>query len=109
MIERRNALEGTDAVVVLDIPLLRPVHRDVLTLALVVVVDCPVEVARDRLVSQRHFSEEDVAARMAAQPTRAERLDGADLVIDNSADRAHLEAEVERVWTELQRRRGEQE
>jgi dephospho-CoA kinase len=107
MIERRNALEGTEAVVVLDIPLLRPVHRDVLTLALVVVVDCPVEVARDRLVSQRHFSEEDVAARMVAQPTRAERLDGADLVIDNSADRAHLEAEVDRVWAELQRHRGE--
>ncbi len=104
MIERRNALEGTDAVVVLDIPLLRAVHRDVLTLALVVVVDCPVEVARQRLVSQRHFTEEDIAARMAAQPSRAERLEGADLVIDNSTDRPHLEAEVARVWAELQRR-----
>jgi dephospho-CoA kinase len=109
MIERRNALEGTDAVVVLDIPLLRAVHRDVLTLGLVVVVDCPVELARQRLVSQRHFTEEDVAARMAAQPSRSERLEGADLVIDNSADRAHLEAEVERVWADLEHRRHQQE
>ena len=38
---------------------------------------------------------------MAAQATREERREGADFVIDNSADRAHLVAEVDRVWAPL--------
>ena len=50
MAERRAAEEGGDRVVVLDIPLLKPEHRDVLSLDVVVVVDCPVEVAVERLV-----------------------------------------------------------
>ena len=84
MAERRAAEEGTDHVVVLDVPLLVPAHRDTLGLAAVVVVDCPVEVALARLVDQRGF-------------TRAD----ADFVIDNGSDLGHLEAEVDRVWTAL--------
>ena len=38
---------------------------------------------------------------MAAQPSREERREGADFVIDNGADLAHLRAEVDRVWTAL--------
>ena len=106
MAERRAALEATDHIVVLDVPLLTPAHRDVLTLAVVVVVDCAVEIALHRLVDQRGFTEEDARARLAAQASRAERLEGADYVIDNSSDRAHLEAEVERVWAALVARAG---
>jgi dephospho-CoA kinase len=101
MAERRAAQEGTDSVVVLDIPLLRPAHRDLLTLAAVVVVDCPVEVAIDRLVAHRDFRRPDAEARVAAQVSRQERLDGADFVIDNSSDLGHLVAEVDRVWGAL--------
>jgi dephospho-CoA kinase len=101
MAERRAAEEGTDHVVVLDIPLLKPAHRDQMSLDVVVVVDCPVDVAVERLVEQRGFSREDAEARVAAQVGREERLSGADLVIDNSSDRAHLVAEVDRVWAAL--------
>jgi dephospho-CoA kinase len=101
MTERRAAAEETDRVVVLDVPLMKPEHRELLDLAVVVVVDCPVEVALARLVGQRGFTRADAEARMAAQPSREERREGADFVIDNSADLAHLRAEVDRVWVAL--------
>src|ERR1019366_1004417 len=102
MAQRRAAEEDGDHVVVLDVPLLKPAHRDILKLDVVVVVDCPVETAVDRLVGQRGFSRRDAEARMAAQATREERREGADLVIDNSTDRAHLVTEVDRVWAALE-------
>ncbi len=101
MLARRDRHAAPGAVVVMDIPLLRAEHRDLLSLAAVVVVDAPPEVALRRLVEQRLMNEEDARARMAAQPDRATRLKGADFVIDNSGDDAHLAAEVDRVWSRL--------
>ncbi len=103
MIEGKDAWQGTDDIVVMDIPLLKPVHKEMLALDAVVVVDASPEVRRQRLVGQRGMTEEDVAARMAAQPTREERLEGADFVIDNSGDTVQLTREVDRVWAELER------
>ena len=103
MIEGKDAWKGTDHVVVMDIPLLKAMHKELLDLDAVVVVDASAEVRRERLVGQRGMSEEDVAARMAAQPNRQERLEGADFVIDNSGDADHLAREVDRVWAELER------
>jgi len=104
MAQRRAAEEGGDRVVVLDIPLLKAAHREVLSLDVVVVVDCPVDIAVERLVGQRGFTREDAEARIAAQVTRQERCEGADFVIDNSGDRARLVAEVDRVWAALEPR-----
>jgi len=59
------------------------------------VVDTPVDLALARLVEQRGFTREDAEARMAAQPSRDDRREGADYLIDNSSDREHLVAE----WT----------
>jgi dephospho-CoA kinase len=101
MAERRAREKDTDRVVVLDIPLLVPAHRDLLALDAVVVVDCPVDVALDRLVEQRGFTRADAEARIAAQLDREERRSGADFVIDNGSDLPHLEAEVDRVWRAL--------
>lgn len=101
MANQRHALEDTDAVVLLDVPLLKPLHRDVLALDVVAVVDCDPEVALERVVTERAMDRADARARMAAQPSRQERLQGADLVIDNNDGRAALEAEVDRVWTAL--------
>jgi dephospho-CoA kinase len=106
MAERRAAHEDTEDVVVLDIPLLTPARREAAALDVVVVVDCPVAVAVARLVAQRGFTREDAEARVAAQVSRPERLAGADYVIDNSSDRAHLVAEVDRVWAELRARQA---
>jgi dephospho-CoA kinase len=102
MAQRRAAEEDSDHVVVLDVPLLKPAHRDLLSLRVVIVVDCPVEIAVERLMGQRGFSRQDAEARIAAQVTRQERRQGADFVIDNSRDRAHLVTEVDRVWAALE-------
>jgi dephospho-CoA kinase len=40
----------------------------------------------------------DAEARIASQPDRASRLEGADYVVDNSGDEDHLAVEVDRVW-----------
>ena len=101
MIEGKDAHKGTDAIVVMDIPLLKEFHNEMLALDAVIVVDAAPEVRMERLVTQREMRAEDVTARMAAQPSREERLEGADYVIDNSGDADHLAAEVDRVWAEL--------
>lgn len=98
MIERRNAFEGTDAVVVLAIPLLKPAHREAVGLRAVVVVDCPIEIAVERLVSHRNFDRDDACSRVAAQISREERLAGADYVVDNSGSLEELSAEVDELW-----------
>ncbi len=51
--------------------------------------------ARDRL------SEEELAARLAAQMPLAEKERRADLVLRNDGDPAALRSQVERAWTEL--------
>jgi dephospho-CoA kinase len=98
MIQARDALEGTDNIVVLAIPLLTALHRDTVKLRLVVVVDCPTDIALERLLSQRDMDRSDAEARIRAQISREDRVKEADYVLDNSGDRAELEAEVARLW-----------
>jgi dephospho-CoA kinase len=101
-IARRLADErATDHVVVLDIPLLTDQTRAAYRMATVIVVDAPPEVAVERLVRHRGLTRSDVAARMAAQPSRQQRLAGADVLVDNSGTRAELEATVTRLWQRL--------
>jgi dephospho-CoA kinase len=98
MIAARDALEGTDDIVVLAIPLLTALHRETVKLDKVVVVDCPTDIALERLLSQRRMDRADAQARIRAQISREERVKEADFVIDNSGDRTALEAEVSRLW-----------
>ena len=98
--ERVAAQRGTDKVVVLDVPLLAEGRRH--TVQAVLVVDTPVEVAVRRLVDQRGMPEADARARIANQATREERRAMADHVIDNSGERADLEAAVDRAWAWMQ-------
>jgi dephospho-CoA kinase len=85
----------TDRVVILDIPLLKERRPPMVG---VIVVDAPEDVAVERLVSQRGFDVEDARRRIAAQIGRDDRRALADVVVDNSGDRDHLEAELDRVW-----------
>lgn len=96
-IERRVAeAEGTDDVVVLDIPLLdRSGWPGLLG---TVVVDLDPDVAVERLVEHRGFTETDARARIAAQIDRSDRLELADFVVDNGGTLADLEAQVDRLW-----------
>lgn len=102
---RHDALKGTDAIVVNDIPLLvladgkKSPRKEYERLLGVIVVDCVVEIAVQRLVEHRGFSEGDARARMANQASREDRLAVADYVIDNSGDLAALEPQLDAAWT----------
>ena len=95
MARRMGEVAGTDAIVIMDIPLLTSKREG---MGRVIVVDAPVEVAVERLVEQRGLSEEDARARIANQISRDERLALADFVVDNGGDLDQLDREVDRCW-----------
>jgi dephospho-CoA kinase len=96
MTRRREEHASTDATVLLDIPLL--VESKYSGLAGVVVVDVDPELAVERLVQHRGFTEEDARARIGRQASREERLAVADFIIDNSGDLDELRAQVDKCW-----------
>jgi dephospho-CoA kinase len=97
---------NTDEVVVLDVPLLAETTNPSWGLAGVIVVDAPEDQAVDRLVNQRGLTEADAQARIRAQASRDERRKLADIVIDNSRDRDHLEGEIRRAWQWIQAKKA---
>ncbi|MGZ0217279.1 MAG: dephospho-CoA kinase, partial [Acidimicrobiales bacterium] len=101
-IRRRIRNEAdTDNLVVLDIPLLieglleggppRYVVSGIL------VVDTPVDVAAQRLVTYRGFSEDDARARMKSQVPREKRLELADFVVRNDGEPSLLDEQIPKV------------
>lgn len=100
MMRQLQALAETDMIVILDIPLLVEGGRD--DLGALIVVDVDPEIALDRLVTQRGFSEEDARARMSRQASREDRVAKADVVIDNSGDLEALHAQVDALWTRIE-------
>lgn len=63
----------------------------------VLVVDCPVEIQRRRLLAREGVGEREANAMIAAQVDRQTRLDAADDVVDNSGDIADTREQVERL------------
>jgi len=105
MVQRtvRAGEHNPHAVVVNDVPLLAEGGlRD--RYDVVIVVDVDPETQLRRLVEKRGMSADDARARMAAQASREQRLEMADIVIDNSGDLAALEARVQEVWSDLEAR-----
>jgi dephospho-CoA kinase len=96
----RAAAQRADVVVV-AIPLYRPEHRELLGIDRVICVECPREVALERLITQRGLSREDAELRMAAQSERDERRALADEVIDNGGDLDDLARATDALWDEL--------
>ncbi|MBC8195342.1 MAG: dephospho-CoA kinase [Acidimicrobiia bacterium] len=96
MERRRSAYEGSDAILVFDIPLLVEVGRG--GFDGIVVVDLDPEIALERLVAVRGLDEADARSRMANQASRNERLKKADFVVDNAGSMDDLIAEVNRCW-----------
>lgn len=90
--------DRADTIVVQDLPLMVEWGGGRRGTSGVIVVDVPVEVAIERLVTHRGFSRPDVEARIAAQASREQRLALADYVIDNSGTVEDLDAEVDRCW-----------
>jgi dephospho-CoA kinase len=106
---RRVVEAPTDAVVVLDVPLLaeseqarkRPYQT-------VIVVEAPRDVRLERLEA-RGVDRADAEARMAAQAGDEERRKIATHVVDNARDRADLERQIDEVWADLHRRHREEQ
>ena len=97
------AAAPADAVVVYDMPLL--VEQGAVALQgwdAIVVVDAPDEVRLARLV-ERGLSETDARSRMDAQASREDRNGVADYVVDNAGDLAALERQVASLWESLTR------
>lgn len=95
-----EAAEAGADVVVYDMPLLVETGQADLV-DLVVVVDVPEEAQVARATGQRGLDEADVRRRMAAQATREERCEVADVVIDNAGDRWETERQVSALWERL--------
>ena len=102
---RMEELSATDAVVVLDVPLLVEASRGY-PLAGLIVVDVEPDIAVERLVMQRGMSEEDARSRMSRQASREERRARADVVIDNRGTFADLSRQVDAVWDWIERLRA---
>ena len=106
---RRVVDAPTDAIVVLDVPLLaeseqarkRPYQT-------VIVVEAPRDVRLERLEA-RGVDRADAEARMAAQAGDEERRKIATNVVDNAGDRADLDRQIDQVWADLQRRHREEQ
>jgi dephospho-CoA kinase len=99
---RRMQGAPADAVVVLDVPLLvESQQASARGYQAVVVVEAPRELRLDRL-EERGLERADAQARMAAQATDEERRAVATHLIENSGDLATLEAQVDRLWSDLQ-------
>jgi dephospho-CoA kinase len=100
MNRRIEEQRSTNNVVVLDIPLLVENPRE--GLCGVIVVDVPVDIAVDRLVSARGMAKDDAEARVSRQASREDRKAIADKVIDNSKDLEFLRQQVDEVWAWMQ-------
>lgn len=95
---RRIAAAPSDAVVVIDVPLLVEAARS--GYDLVVVVEAPEPVRLERLVG-RGMNPEDARKRMAAQASDAERRKVADVVLDNDGSEDDLERQIDALWARL--------
>lgn len=96
----RQLQATTSTVVVYDMPLLVETGQADLV-DLVVVVDVPEEVQIDRAVRLRGLDDADVQRRMTVQAARADRLEAADVVIDNTGSVADTRSQVEALWARL--------
>jgi dephospho-CoA kinase len=99
-VDARLATATMADIVVLEVPLLLEAGW-ASRVDLVLVVDCPEEVAVRRLVEERGMAEADVRRRVAAQATREERLEIADVVILNDGSIEELERRVDEAWSAL--------
>lgn len=99
--EKVAANAETDNIVLLDLPLLGA-GQNAYDLKGTIVVDCPVEIAIDRLVNSRGMDADDAARRIANQITREERVKLADFVIDNSGGPEELEKAAGVCWDWIQ-------
>lgn len=89
-----------DAIVVLDVPLLFEV-LDPSVFDVLVLVDAPPALRKERLIAQRDLSPEDADVLIAAQQPSVGKRARSHHVIDNDASRDELEVRTGAVWQKL--------
>ena len=94
---------GTDRVVLYVSPLLVELGLAPAFDAVVVVTASP-HLRISRVASDRGLSPDEVRSRMAAQATDEQRMEVADVLIDNDGSLAELEPQIERLWADLETR-----
>jgi len=97
MLRLINEIRDTDAIAILDFPLLAESPRK--GLSGVIVVDVDPEIAIERVVRDRGMKASEVQARIDKQASRADRLAIADRVLDNSGSKEDLVQQVEQAWS----------
>ena len=103
--ERTEAARDSDAVVVLDVPLLVEVGGGE-GLDLTVVVEAAEDLRIGRVVAERAMEPDAVRARMAVQASAEQRAALADVVIVNDGDFDGLRAQVDDVWKRIEAMRA---
>lgn len=96
MLRRIAELRDTNAIAILDFPLLAESPRK--GLSGVIVVDVDIQLAIERVVRDRGMKPADVQSRIDKQASREDRLAIADLVIDNSGSLEDLVRQVDAAW-----------
>jgi dephospho-CoA kinase len=98
--ESERQIRGTTGVyTVLVVPLLVESGRWRDRIDRLLVVDCPVSVQIERVMSRNGLSREAVESILAAQATREQRLAVADDVIENSGPESELLPQIEAIAT----------
>jgi dephospho-CoA kinase len=101
---RRMSEAPTDAIVVMDVPLLVEAKNAAERgYEVVIVVEAPEHLRLDRLEG-RGLDRADAAARMRAQATDEQRRAIATHLIDNGTSHQALEDQVDALWSDLQSR-----
>ena len=103
--EGLEAYRGTDRVVVYVTPLLVELGLAP-AFDVVVVVTASPHLRVSRVASGRGLSPDDVRVRMAAQATDEQRMEVADVLVDNDGSLADLEPQVDSLWGDLVARAG---
>jgi dephospho-CoA kinase len=103
--EQVDALRSTDRVVVYVTPLLVELGLAP-AFDVVVVVTASPHLRVSRVASGRNLSPDDVRSRMATQATDEQRMEVADVLVDNDGSLAELEPQVDRLWGDLATRAG---
>lgn len=98
-------LVDTDEIVVLDAALIVELGLDK-AVNLLIVVDATDSVRQQRLIHHRGMALDAIKQRIGAQATREDLLARADTVVHNDGSLENLAAEADRVWKELESRRG---
>ena len=70
----------------------------------VVIVTASPHLRVSRVASDRGLSPDDVRARMAAQAADEQRMEVADVLVDNDGSLADLEPQIDRLWSDLEER-----